>query len=301
MTEKELRAKVVSTARSFLGCKESDGSHRKIIDIYNGHKPLARGYKMQYTDAWCATFTSAVFIQTGLTDIAPTECSCGQMIALYQKLGRWEENDAHVPVPGDVIMYDWQDTGAGDNTGAPDHVGIVAEVIGSSVKVIEGNKGNAVGYRSMAVNGRYIRGYCLPDYASKATGGSSAPAAPAPGSFKVGDLVQFRGGAHYASAGSATPAGTPKAGPAKVTAISAGTKHPYHLIHTDKTSGVYGWVDAANVAAAAAQEATYTVKRGDTLSGIARKYGITVAALAAANSIDNPNLIHVGQVLKIPR
>lgn len=299
MTEKEIRAKVVSTAQGFLGCKESNGSHRKIIDIYNGHKPLARGYAVKYTDAWCATFTSAVFIQAGLTDIAPTECSCGQMIALYQKLGRWEENDAYVPAPGDVVMYDWQDTGVGENTGAPDHVGIVVEVAGSSIKVIEGNKSNAVGYRSMAVNGRYIRGFCLPDYASKATS-SSAPSTPAQGGFKVGDLVQFMGGAHYTNAGAATPAGTPKAGPAKVTATSAGAKHPYHLVHTDKTSSVYGWVDAAAVTAAAAQEATYTVKKGDTLSGIAKKYGTTVAALAATNSIANPNLIHIGQVLKIP-
>ena len=43
MTEKELRAKVVSIAEGFLGCKESDGSHKKIIDLYNSHKPLARG------------------------------------------------------------------------------------------------------------------------------------------------------------------------------------------------------------------------------------------------------------------
>ena len=43
MTEKELRGKVVKTAQAYLGCKESDGSHRKIIDGYNAHKPLARG------------------------------------------------------------------------------------------------------------------------------------------------------------------------------------------------------------------------------------------------------------------
>lgn len=36
MTEKELRAKVVSIAEKYLGCKESNGSHRKIIDLY-GH------------------------------------------------------------------------------------------------------------------------------------------------------------------------------------------------------------------------------------------------------------------------
>ena len=68
---------------------------------------------------------SAVFIEAGLTEIAPTECGCGAMINLYKKIGRWEENDAYIPSPGDVVMYDWQDNGVGDNTGAADHVGIV--------------------------------------------------------------------------------------------------------------------------------------------------------------------------------
>lgn len=44
---------------------------------------------------------------------------------------------------------------------------------------------------------------------------------------------------------------------------------------------------------------TYTVKSGDTLSGIAAKYGTTVAKLKKANSIKNANLIYVGQVIKI--
>lgn len=44
---------------------------------------------------------------------------------------------------------------------------------------------------------------------------------------------------------------------------------------------------------------TYVVKKGDTLSGIASKYGTTYQALAAYNGISNPNLIHVGQVIKI--
>ena len=43
MTEQQLRQKVVNTARGWLGRRESDGSHRAIIDLYNAHKPLARG------------------------------------------------------------------------------------------------------------------------------------------------------------------------------------------------------------------------------------------------------------------
>ncbi|MEH7105097.1 N-acetylmuramoyl-L-alanine amidase [Bacillus velezensis] len=45
--------------------------------------------------------------------------------------------------------------------------------------------------------------------------------------------------------------------------------------------------------------ATYTVKKGDTLSGIAQKEGISMATLQKLNGIKNPNVIKVGQVLKL--
>lgn len=44
---------------------------------------------------------------------------------------------------------------------------------------------------------------------------------------------------------------------------------------------------------------THTVKSGETLSGIAAKYGTTYQSLAAINGITNPNLIYAGQVLKL--
>jgi LysM repeat protein len=45
---------------------------------------------------------------------------------------------------------------------------------------------------------------------------------------------------------------------------------------------------------------TYTVLAGETLFSIARKLGVTSTALAELNGITNPNLIKVGQVLKVP-
>ena len=168
MTELELRNKVVEAMRDWLGWSEANGQYRAIIDLYNAQRPLPRGYAVQYDDEWCATCVTAAGIQAGLHDIILGECSCGKMIELYQAAGRWEENDAYRPEPGDIIMYDWQDTGKGDNTGGADHVGIAEKVVGSTITVIEGNKGEAVARRTLAVNGRYIRGYCLPDYASKA-------------------------------------------------------------------------------------------------------------------------------------
>ena len=167
MTETELRNQVVNTAKKYLGYREGDGSHKKILAIYNDHKPLARGYAVQPKDAWCATFVSAVAILCGLTDIMPIECSCSKMVELYKKKGRWKEDDSYTPKIGDIVMYDWGDSGKGDNTGYPDHVGIVAYINENTMKIIEGNISDSVSYRTLTVNGKFIRGYCLPDYASK--------------------------------------------------------------------------------------------------------------------------------------
>lgn len=158
------RENVVAIAKKYLGYNERNGSHRQIIDRYNNHSPLAQGYRVKYTDAWCATFVSAVFIEAGLTKIAPTECSCPRMITLFKNKGRWVENDAYTPKIGDIVMYDWQDNGVGDNVGNPDHVGIVTKIANGVMTIIEGNIDNEVGYRSLVVNGKNIRGYCCPAY-----------------------------------------------------------------------------------------------------------------------------------------
>lgn len=157
-------SKVVGQAQAWLGKKESNGTHKEIIDVYNSHKPLARGYAVKYTDAWCSTFVSAVAVKLGYTDIIPTECGCEKHIELFKKLNSWVENENRVPNAGDIIFYDWQDNGSGDNQGWSDHVGIVEKVVGSTITVIEGNINNSVGRRTLQVNGRYIRGYGVPKY-----------------------------------------------------------------------------------------------------------------------------------------
>lgn len=157
-------SKVVDKAKEWLGKKESDGTHRVIVDTYNSHKPLARGYKVTYTDDWCATFVSAVSIALGYTDIIPTECGCERMIELFKKIDSWVENENRTPNPGDIIFYDWNDNGVGDNTGWSDHVGIVEKVSDNNITVIEGNKNNSVSRRVIKVNGVTIRGYGVPNY-----------------------------------------------------------------------------------------------------------------------------------------
>lgn len=156
---------VIAQAQAWLGKNEKDGSHKEIIDVYNSHKPLARGYAVNWkTDPWCATFVSAVAVKLGYTDIIPTECSCSRMVELLKKIGAWQENDAYVPKAGDIMFYEWEDSGVGDNTGSPDHVGYVEKVEGDTITVIEGNYSDSVKRRTMKVNGKYIRGYGVPKY-----------------------------------------------------------------------------------------------------------------------------------------
>lgn len=169
MTEKEIRQKFVDMAVSYLGTKEGSTKHKAIVDGYNRITPLPVNYRVKYNDAWCATFVSFVAAQCDLLDIIPAECGCQRQIELWKKLGRWIENDAIVPEVGMVVYYDWQDSGVGDNTGHSDHVGIVVSVIGNQVKIIEGNMDNKVGYRTISVNAKYIRGWGNPNFASKAT------------------------------------------------------------------------------------------------------------------------------------
>lgn len=61
-----------------------------------------------------------------------------------------------------------------------------------------------------------------------------------------------------------------------------------------------GVEDTAPDTGAAQGVTVYTVKKGDTLSQIAAKYGTTYQAIAAYNGIKNPNVIRVGQKIKIP-
>lgn len=160
---------IIKIAQSWVGRKESDGSHKEIIDVYNSQKKLPRGYKVKYTDAWCATFVSALFVKAGATDLIATECSCEKMIAGMKSLGIYIENENRKPSIGDIVFYDWKDNGAGNCVGYSNHVGIVESVSGDIFVVIEGNKYNAVDRRTCKVNQKYLRGFAVPKYLTETT------------------------------------------------------------------------------------------------------------------------------------
>lgn len=159
------RQEVINVAESWVGKNEADGSYKEIIDIYNSFTgTFPRGTKMLYEWAWCAATWSALAIKLGYTAIMPIEISCYYLIEAAKKMGCWVEDDGYIPSPGDGILYDWDDSGSGDNVGNPDHVGVVEYVSGGYITVIEGNYNNAVKRRTISINGKYIRGFITPKY-----------------------------------------------------------------------------------------------------------------------------------------
>ena len=253
---------IVKQAQAWIGRKESDGSHREIIDVYNSHKPLARGYKMTYTGAWCSTFASAVAIKVGYTAIIPTEVGCEKHIELFKKMNSWQENENYTPAPGDYIFYDWDDDGKGDNKGWSDHVGIVEKVANGKITVIEGNCSSKVMRRTLSVNGRYIRGYGVPKYDDEPVVKEEVKTEETSLKFKVGDSVVVNGSL-YRSSNADSPVGSVKNRATKITRVAIGAKHPYN------TTGDLGWMDEASVKAAT------TAKTVDELAKevIAGKWG----------------------------
>ena len=200
MTENQLRQKVADTINAWVGATKGSAKHLDILEVYNNYRPLARGYKVQVKDAYCATTVSAAYIRAGIAKYTGTECGVEKYTIVAKKLGIWVENDAHTPKIGDACVYDWQDNGVGDCTGAGDHIGIVTKVSAGSFVVTEGNmSGGKVGKRTMAINGRYIRGFICPDFAAiaKKMGGTTTSTTPG----TTGASSAAKGTAHTVVAG----------------------------------------------------------------------------------------------------
>lgn len=256
---------ILNQARVWLGRRENDGSHKEIIDVYNNHSPLARSYKVKYTDSWCATFVSACAIKTGCTDIIPTECSCNKMIDLFKKMGCWQEDESVTPKSGWIIFYDWQDNGVGDNKGSSDHVGIVEKVVDGVITVIEGNKNDAVARRDIKVNGKFIRGYGVPKYNAVITTQQSTQTSSAK---EVNYKVKVN-----------TPSGlncraNPSTSGAKVKAYTNGT-----TLTITKESNGWGYTGEGWVSLDYCTKVTQTVSKPKTQSKPLGKYEVTASAL----------------------
>lgn len=276
---KSQRDVYVAKMREWLGKNEADGSYKVIIDVYN--KGLAkavakwgtRNCRMDYSWAWCACCVSAAAMAAGVDNLVPIEISCYYIIEIAKKFGLWVENDAYTPQPGDLILYDWEDSGYGDNIGNPDHVGVVEVVSGGKITVIEGNCSNSVKRRTLDVNGRYIRGFIVPKFGTTTVEVTETPTTTKTVDELAKEVIAGKWGNGDARKKALTEAG---------------------YSYSDVQARVNEMLKAPK-----AEPEYYTVVRGDTLTAIARKYGTTVNQLVEWNGIKNPNLIYVGQRFRV--
>jgi trimethylamine--corrinoid protein Co-methyltransferase len=122
--------KFLETMTGWVGAVRGDAVHKSIVDAYNSYLPHPRGYKLAYSDDYCAAMVSAAAILCGLTEVLPIECSCGEQMRWYQARGQWVEDDAHVPKIGEQVFYHWNDRkdyALTDCTGAPNYRNIKNE------------------------------------------------------------------------------------------------------------------------------------------------------------------------------
>lgn len=217
---------VVNTAVGWLGCNEADGSFRKIIDLYNSMKPLPRGYEVKYTDEWCDTFVSAVAIKAGAVDLIGRECGCEQHIKIFKQKGIWQEDGTVRPQVGWVVLYNWDDT-TQPNDGWSDHIGYVAEVHSSFIRVIEGNRNGKVDYRDIVFAYGCIRGYACPKYANSSSNKPVQPQKPTQDIDSVArDVIAGKYGNGDARRQALINAGyNPEAVQERVNAILSGNSH----------------------------------------------------------------------------
>ena len=223
---------VLNVMRSWIGYSEANGKFRQIIDLYNSYLPLARGYAVQYTDEWCDTAVSAAAIQAGCVDLIGTECGCEKHIEIFKEKGIWIEDGTIVPLPGDIILYNW-DCQAQPNDGYSDHIGYVESVSGQMITVMEGNYNEEVA--GEVIQGKYANG----EERRK----------------KLCDMGY-----------------DPDAAQREVNRQLSQNEAPAEY---------------------------YVVQENDTLSEIAKRFATTYLELAAWNGIADPNMIYVGQKIRI--
>lgn len=112
-------------------------------------------------EPWCTEFAVWCANQVGGVhdELVPDATYSGALKRWFDKRGQWYDADSgYLPLPGDIILYDW------DGDGSTDHTGVVEEVDSKRVYTIEGNVGNKCRRQSHSIDAECIAGYCVPEY-----------------------------------------------------------------------------------------------------------------------------------------
>lgn len=146
----------LSAGKKYLGCREGDNKHKKIVDIFNSSK--LKTFSISYNDAWCAAFISTIAVESGCTDIIPISANCDEMYKKGIVMGIAIPKDKWIPKMGDIVFYDW------NLNGSLDHVGVVDTMSKNIIHVLEGNKNDRVAYRDINYKNATITKIIRPRY-----------------------------------------------------------------------------------------------------------------------------------------
>lgn len=134
--------------------------NQAIVDIAKsqvgnvGGQPYWSWYGFGGRVEWCACFVSWCLNEVGHSEPRFAACT-SQGVPWFKEHGQWASGNYTDIAPGDIIFFDW------DNSGDADHVGIVIGKDSDAVYTVEGNSGDACKIRSYPLTSSYIHGYGL--------------------------------------------------------------------------------------------------------------------------------------------
>lgn len=144
---------VLAIAKSQLGYNESTKNYivEEDGETMKGYTRYGAWYGVPYGD-WCAMYASFCYRYAAVEGV-PLHCNCPAWINELTNLGLFHGEEDYIPNPGELIFFDW------NADGSSDHVGIVVETDGETLKTIEGNSGDTVGYHTYNLTDHTIQGY----------------------------------------------------------------------------------------------------------------------------------------------
>ena len=145
------RERIIEIARNEIGYKEQGNNITKYGEWYG----------MQ--DAWCDMFIAWCANQAGVSEniipkhaYVPSTANWFSERNQYKNSKHWGGN--YIPKPGDIVLFDW------DQTSISDHIGFVEKVEGNTLYTIEGNSNNMVARRTYSLDSKDLRAFCVPAY-----------------------------------------------------------------------------------------------------------------------------------------
>lgn len=280
--------------------------------------------KLGYITHWCAYSVTSIMKDCGFLGkyVKEIEGGAGSIPRGSDgKYGTWFKKGIKTPQPGDLFFMRYADYPNNDKYFC-DHVGIVKAVNGNIITTLEGNvDGNNSNWAATSTFKSKIRylsdssvyAFYRPYWKTETTSTGQKTKSTSTSTTKETEIYQINSSAvvNYKVKVESTNGLNIRQGAgdtfkilgaipygviAEVTRKTSGGKYHWGLINYN---GVKGWI-ALEYTAKIDDLQYYIVKRGDTLSGIARKYRTTVGVLCSYNpNIKNADLIYIGQKIRV--